>query len=203
MKRKLLYIFMMVSCGVYSQDVYFKAGVNHTNYQYTTAEDNKSEILQSALGNAYEIGYRFPVWCRSRLGYEVGVILNEYNALVGVSYASGSWNTGYVGIQTALVYPAFVADSFSLDIKAGGGVSTILYGKQDLNGIVYDLRRSKDFNGAVFHAIVGLEANLQASEDWHLSIGYNYLQTLSTLKKPQKMSFEVSQVMFGVHFAIQ
>ena len=191
-----------MNIGVYSQDVYLKTGANHTKYHYTSAEGDKSVILQSALGNTYEIGYRFPFVNRSRIGYEVGLILNEYNAIVGVPYASVKWDTGYVGIQTAIVCPVVELDFFTLDVKAGVGVNTILYGKQDLNGVVYDLRRSKDFKGALFHVIVGLQANLQASEYCHLSIGYNYLNTISNIKKPQKFSFEVNQVMFGVHLAI-
>lgn len=192
----------MMSFGVYSQDVYFKVGANHTKYHYTPAEGDKSEILQSALGNAYELGYRAPFVNRSRLGYEVGLVLNEYNSIVGVPYASVKWNTGYVGIQTAIVCPVVELSFFTLDVKAGGAVNTILYGKQDLNGVVYDLRKSKDFNGAIFQVFAGLQANLQASEYCHLSIGYNYANSISNLKKPQKFSFEVNQVMFGVHLTI-
>lgn len=192
----------MISFGVYSQDIYVKAGSNHTSYHYTSADGEKSQILQAGLGNSYEIGRRFHFINRSRLGYEISLVLNEYNAIVGVPFASVKWNTGYAGFQTAIVCPVVELNFLTLDVRGGVGVSALLYGKQDLNGVVYDLRSNKDFNGALFQAFAGLQANLQASEDCHLSIGYNYSSTINDLKKPQKFSFEIHQVMFGIHLTV-
>ena len=192
----------MISFGVYSQNVFLKVGSNHTSYHFTSAEGEESKVLQSGLGNAYEIGRRFHFINRSRLGYEISLILNEYNAIVGVPYASVKWNTGYAGVQTAIVCPVVELNFLTLDVRGGGGVNTLLYGKQDLNGVVYDLKSNKDFNGVLFHVFAGLQANLQASEDCHLSIGYNYSNSINKLKKPQKFSFEVNQVMFGIHLTV-
>ncbi|MFV5685691.1 hypothetical protein ACM55I_09585 [Flavobacterium sp. GB2R13] len=199
MKKNLLFIFFVINIGVHAQSVYFKTGVNNTNYHYKSELGEVSKVFQSQLGDAYEIGYRFPLSDSLRFSYEIGLVLNEYNAIVGVPNASIKWKTDYVGIQSTFICPIVKLDCFTIDAKAGGGLNTILYGKQDLNGIVYDLKKNNDFEGVVFHVLLGLQANLKASEYCHLSIGYNYSNSISSLKSPQKFSFETNQIMFGIH----
>jgi hypothetical protein len=200
MKIKLLLVFLVASGGLCAQSIYLKTGLNNTTYNYKSTTGEKNKTFQSDLGNAYELGYRFPLLDRARFFYDVGFVLNEYNAVVGEADASIKWKTGYVGIQSTIIYTIVESDYFSIDIKGGGGLNTILYGKEDIDGIVYDLRNNSDFNGAVFHVLLGLQGNLKASEYCHLSIGYNYSNTINTLQKPQKFSVETSQIMFGIHF---
>ena len=201
MKIKLLLVFLVASGGLCAQDIYLKTGLNNTTYNYKSTTGEKNKTFQSDLGNAYELGYRFPLLDRSRFFYDVGFVLNEYNAVVGEADASIKWKTGYVGIQSTIIYTVIKYDYFSIDVKGGGGLNTILYGKEDIDGVVYDLRNNSDFRGAVFHVLLGLQGNLIATEYCHFSVGYNYSKTISTLQKPEKFSIESSQIMFGIHFS--
>ena len=201
MKRKLLLIFLIVSASLQAQQTYLKTGVNHTSYHYKSASGERSNYFQSELGKAYEIGYKFHLLDSLNLFCDAGLVFNEYNQIVGVPNAMLKWKTGYVGIQSTIFYPVVNLKSFSIDVKAGGGLNTILYGKQDINGVIYDIKDNKDFNGAVFHILLGLQANLKASEYCHLSIGYNYLKTINTLKNPEQFYIKSSQIMLGIHLA--
>lgn len=202
MKRKLLFMLLIISGSLCSQNIYLKSGINHTSYNFTSASGERIDNIQAELGKAYEIGYKLPLFKDSIFSYDVGLVFNEYNAIVGVPNASIKWKTGYVGLQSSFLYSFLRLNHFSVDAKAGGGINTIMYGKEDVNGIVHDLRDNSDFSGAVFHALVGLQAKLEASEYCHLSIGYNYSNTINKLKNPQKFSFETSQIMFGIHLTI-
>ena len=199
MKRTVLFLLLIISGSLWAQNIYLKTGVNHSSYHYKSDAGEQTDDFQSELGNAYEIGYKSPLFNSSRFSYDVGLIFNEYNAIVGVPNANLKWKTGYVGIQSTILYPIINVESFSINLKAGGGLNTILYGKQDINGVVYDIKNNNDFNGVVLHAVLGLQANLKASEFCHLSVGYNYLKTFNTLKKPEQFYIESSQIMFGVH----
>lgn len=195
-------MFLITHLGVYSQNVYFKTGVNQTKYNYTSSLGEVSKVIHADLGNAYEIGYSFPFRKESRFSFDVGVGLNEYNSIVGVPYSTIKWKTAYAGLQSSAGFSVIKSNYFSLGIKAGFNVSTILYGKEDINGILYDIKKEHDFNGALLQSLFGLQANVYASKYCSLSVGYNYSQSLSTAKYPQNFSIETNQIMFGAHFQI-
>ena len=192
----------MITGSLYSQNIYLKTGLNNTSYKYTSSSGERSSTIQSELGKAYDIGYNFPIGDRSGFSYDVGFVLNEYNAIVGVPNANLKWKTGYVGIQSTILYPIVTLDKFSIEAKVGGGVNTIVYGKEEVDGVVYDIRKNNDFDGAVFHVLLGLQTSLMASEYCHLSFGYNYSSTINTQKKPQTFSLKTNQIMFGIYFTI-
>lgn len=200
MKKIVLFVFFTLPLGLYSQNIYVKTGVNHTIYNYISSDGDKSTVLQPELGNAYEIGYTFPFRKLSRFSYETGLTLNEYNGVVGVSYSSIKWKTLYVGVQNSMAFSILKFNYFTLDAKVGLNVNTILYGKEAIDGVLYDLKKENDFNGLIFQSLFGLQANLVVSKDCHLSLGYNYSKSISTSSYPQVFSFETSQIMLGAHF---
>lgn len=202
MKGKLLLIFLIVTASSQAQDMYLKTGVNQSSYHYKSASGEQSDDFQSALGTAYEIGYTLPLVDSLKIFYDVGLVFNEFNSAVGVPNAALNWKTSYIGVQSAIGYPIVKVKSFYIDLRAGGGLNTIFYGKQNINGIIYDIKDNNDFNSVVFHVLLGLQAKLKASEYCQLSIGYNYLKTINKLKKPEQFYIETSQIMFGIHLSL-
>ena len=192
-------MLLVISGTLQAQDLFFKTGFNLSSFQYKSASGAASEDLQSDLGNAYEIGYRLMFADRSKFAFELGLVINEYNALVGVPNASLKWKTGYIGLQSTISYPVIQIKSFSFDLKGGGGINTIFYGKQDINGVVFDIKNNDDFNDAVFHLLLGAQANFKASEHCRLSLGYNYLKTINNLRKPEQFYMQSNQIMFGIY----
>lgn len=201
MKTKLLFIFLIVSGSVQAQDMFLKTGFNHSLFQYKRVSGDRSEGLQSDVGNNYEMGYRFMLADSSRFAYELGLVFNEFNAIVGVPNASLKWKTGYVGLQVTILYPVIYSKSFSVDLKAGGGINTIFYGKQDIKGVVFDLKNNDDFNGALFHFLFGAQANFKASEHFRLSVSYNYVKMINKIQKLEEFYVKSNQIMFGIYIS--
>jgi hypothetical protein len=52
---------------------------------------------------------------------------------LGNSANSNSWNTLYLGIQNVVSYSLLAGGSFDV-IKAGLGLASLIYGKQEING---------------------------------------------------------------------
>lgn len=189
--------------SVFAQDVYFKAGQNHTKYKYTSDQGVKNRSFAVDLGSAYELGYSFPFTKINRLSYDVALTLNEYNAIVGVSQSSLKWKTEYVGIQNSVSFAVLEINRFAVDIKTGLNLSTIIYGKEEINGVVYDLKNLDGFKGLTVQPIFGLEAKFFASKHGYLSLGYTYINSFNKGKNSEKFSFATNQVLLGIHFPIE
>lgn len=189
--------------AVFSQEVYFKAGKNHTKYQYSTKEGVENTLFETDLGSVYELGYSFPFKRLKGFSYDVALTLNEFNAVVGVSQSNLKWKTEYAGIQNAISFTVLKVNRFALDVKTGFNLSTIVYGKEEVNGVVFDLKDLDGFKGVIIQPIFALEANFYASKHGYLSLGYSYSNSMSTVKYPEKFSFETNQVVFGIHLPIE
>ena len=91
MKEKLLVLFVFLTVfTVRSQEISFATGTNFTQYDLKNPESYVGTPLQSGTGSFYEIGYLLPSG-KQKLKYDLGVGLNEYNALAGTFANSYKW----------------------------------------------------------------------------------------------------------------
>ena len=201
-KISLLLIAIMALTNSYSQEVYFLTGSNFTKYDFKSSNEPMVTRLQSGTGSAYEIGYYFPLKS-DQFSYSAGITLNEFNALAGSPANNYQWNTKYLGAQSALNYSYSVSSAFQIALKAGANLSKIIYGKQNINGTIYDLINQKEFSGALFSYFAGLIANYKFNDLGYLSLGYGFLNSINTSNSTQeKVAFNSTQLQFGIHFNI-
>ena len=201
-KVYLLLIAFMVLANSYSQEVYFLTGSNFTKYNFKSSNEPMTTALQSGTGSNYEIGYYFPL-NSDEFSYSAGITLNEFNALAGSPANNYQWNTKYLGAQSAFNYTYSVSNAFQIALKGGVNLSKIIYGKQNINGTIYDLINQKEFSGALFCYFAGLHANYKFNDLGYLSLGYGFLNGLNTSNSTQeKVSFNSQQIQFGIHFNI-
>ena len=200
MKKLLLLSLMFCTYqGMRSQEIYFQTGKNYTQYDYKSDTSNPP-ALQAGTGNFYEIGYIMTL-NNEKLKYAVGMNVNEYNAIGGDYTDSYSWNTQYLGIQNTFSIAFLNKNGFEASANAGLGISTLIYGKQNINGHYLDLSSQKEFSGLWIAPKLGLQASYNVSNDIFLSLGYAYAKNLSlTNSTPEKLSFNNNQIQFGVHF---
>jgi hypothetical protein len=159
-------------------------------------------VLQSGTGSNYEVGHHFSLKI-DEFSFSVGVTLNEFNALAGSSANTYQWNTKYIGVQSALHYTYSLTKEFQVALKAGVNLSKIVYGKQNTNGVVYDLLDQKEFSGVFFSDFVGMHVNYKFNDLGYVSLGYGLLNSINTSNSTQeKVVFNSSQVQFGIHFNI-
>lgn len=202
LKNFLLFTFLIASCQLFSQEAYFLAGSNFTKYTFKSSDGTMTTQLQNGTGSAYEMGYSFSI-ITEKIYYSVGVTLNDYNAVAGSQSESYEWDTKYIGIQNAVNYNFSVSNNFQLSIKGGVNLATIIYGKQNINGAVYDLIGQDEFSGMFISPFFGGETRYQLNDLGYLSLGYAFSKSLNFVNSSQeKLSFNTNQILFGIHFNI-
>ena len=197
-----LLIFFFAFVNSYSQEVYFLTGSNFTKYNFNSQVEPMVTALQAGTGSFYEVGYDFSL-NSDVLSYSLAFTLNEYNALAGTPVASYSWQTKYAGAQMSLNYLQKVTKRFKFGLRAGLNISKIIYGKQNINGVIYDLSDQKEFSGLYFSYFGGASVNYKLNDSGYLSFGYGYSNGLNTANSTQeKVIFNNQQILFGIHFNI-
>lgn len=201
-KKYLLIIFLIASSQLFSQEVYFLTGNNFTKYIFKTSEGNSSIPLQVGTGSTYDLGYAIPMFSQN-FYYSIGFSLNDYNAVAGIPSESYKWDTKFIGIQNTVSYNYAISNDFQLSIKGGFNFSTLIYGKQHINGAVYDLTRQSEFSGLFLSPFVGLQTRYKLGDLGYLSLGYAFSKSMKPFNNsPEKLSFITNQILFGIHLNV-
>lgn len=206
-KNYLILIFLFCSGLVFAQEGYFSSGKNYTKYIYKDANLVRNRTIQSGTGNYYELGYtkKFII---EKLFYSLGMSLNEYNATGGNTASSYRWDTQYLGINGGLSYNFYSFKSIkekkvNLFVETGLNVSSLIYGKQQINGIYYDLRHQKEFSGILLGSSVGLRIEYPILSNAKISLEYDLCQSVNVANSSkEKLSFNTNQLGLGIIFNI-
>ena len=203
MRKLLLLVVLVLSIqNIHSQEIYLQTGKNFTNYDYKSGTGS-SPNLQAGSGNFYEIGYVMTL-NNENLKYSVGLSLNEFNALGGDAISSYSWNTQYMGVDNMFSIAFVNWNGLQASANGGLGISTLIYGKQNINGEYLDLASQKEFSGLWIAPKLGLTASYNVDNDIYLSIGYAYSKSFNmSNSSDEKLSFNNNQIQFGVHFMLK
>lgn len=204
MRKLLLALVLLVFSiqNIHSQEIYLQTGKNYTKYDYKS-NSSSSPSLQSGSGNFYEIGYVMTL-NNEKLKYAVGLSLNEYNAIGGDINSSYSWNTQYIGVENTFSIAFVNWKGLQASANGGFGISTLIYGKQNLNGQYLDLSSQKEFSGLWIAPKLGLTASYNVDNDIYLSLGYAYSKSFNVSNSTdEKLSFNNNQIQFGVHFTFR
>jgi hypothetical protein len=204
MKKRILLLVAFATClSASSQEAYFKSGKNFTMYHYKDVVGDVNNSFETELGSVYELGYSSPINGFNHFSYAVALTLNEFNSIVGKPDVHIRWKTEYVGIQPSISYSFVNTDRFSLAAEVGYNASVIVYGKEDINTVISDLKNTDGFKGLIVQQLLGLEAKFHASKQAYFSLGYNYLNSFDSDKGPEVFSIETNQIVLGVHFMLE
>lgn len=201
-KIYLLLIALFVFSNYYSQEVYFLTGSNITTYHFSSEQGSMTTPLKSGTGIMYEMGYVRPL-INKRFSHTIGVNLNEYNAVAGDFANSYKWNTKYLGVNNSINFMVPITTNFKLDIKAGINLSTIVFGRQEINGAFFDLKDQDEFSGLNFMPYTGLHLKYKINDLGYFSFGYGLSRSLILFNISQeKLTTSTNQILFGIHFNI-
>lgn len=96
---------------------------------------------------------------------------------------------------------SFKRFDFLVDIAVN--VNTIVYGKQEIDGVYFDLLKENEFSGIFIGSKVGAKLKYLVSPYVSTSLGYSFFQNYNiTNSTEEKLSFNTNQVQFGLHFNI-
>ena len=200
MRLKIILITTLLSlpASAFGQNIYFKTGLNLTNYQFMDREGNKAEGLNSASGSSYEIGLSIPLrneW----LKYELGIALDAYNASGGDVNNNYTWETNYGGIKNTISFTQNVGE-FDLGFYALGLLSTMINGAQVINNSRHDLINHPDFKGILLQKGAGLSASYKIIRNGLISLQYDFTKSFKIGEKPaEKLTFLNNRILFGIH----
>lgn len=202
-KLSLLLIAIIAISNSYSQEVYFLTGSNFTNYNFTSGQGSIATSLETGTGTTYEMGFTRPLK-NNRFSYTVGVNLNECNVIAGSLANSYSWDTKYLGVNNSLDLNVPLTSNFKLFFKVGLNLATIIYGKQSINGAIYDLKSQDEFSGLTFIPYTGVHLKYKLNDLGYLSFGYGVSKSVILFNISQeKLTTSTNQILFGIHFNIK
>jgi len=205
MRKLILFLSVIfVSATIFSQRVYFSTGANFSKYNFIspTPMVPMSTQLKGGSGSNYEMGFSKDLKSKNFL-YTLGVNLNEYNAIAGDMVNSYTWNTKFLGFSNSLETSVELIWNFRFMIQGGLNLSTIVYGKQSINGAYYDLVRQKEFSGLNITPFANFSICLPFQKLGFLSLGYGINKSFFPMNSSdEKLSITTNQIRFGIHFNI-
>lgn len=199
-------LFILVCTVSFGQEAYFSVGRNFTTYDYTNSFGDSNLNVQNSSGASYEVGYAIKI--NTKLGFAVGVTLNQFNATGGDFVNNYSWDTNYLGAQGVLKFNLFKENSsrwnsknskFGLSLNAGLNLNHIVSGQQKINGQTFDLTNNDEFKGFYAQPLIGLDARCQITNDIAMGLGYHYSKNfgISNITN-QKLNFINNQLQFNL-----
>jgi hypothetical protein len=203
MKTKLLVIgFFLTFQWMCSQEFFLVSGKNLTSYDYKWLTSGAGFNLESKIGSYYEVGYEY--YFNEKISYVTSMTLNQFNSFSTNEVKSYSWNTSYLGIQNAASYTLFKTwDELELKLKAGVNIATIIDGKEEINGIIYDIKKEPEFSGVFIQPVIGLDLRYVITDYFTVSMGYNFSKAFKfSHTSDEELSFINNQVQVGTHFSL-
>lgn len=203
MKIKLLLIVCFLTCQwMSSQELFLLSGKNLTSYDYKTSSGVTNLVLKSKTGSNYELGYEYVF--NEKISYITSITLNQFNSLSTNEAKSYTWNTSYLGIQNAAAYTLLKTENeLELKLKAGINISSIIDGNEEINGVIYDIKKIPEFSGVFIQPVIGLDLRYVVTDYVILSLGYNFSKAFKfSHTSEEKLSFTNNQVQLGIHFPL-
>jgi hypothetical protein len=196
----LLTLIPLITTG-YAQRAYFSTGTNFSTFNFTSPSPMSTPLI-GGTGSNIEMGLS-KILKPENLSYSIGVNLNEYNALAGDFANSYSWNTKYVGLNNSIEYSIPIIKNFRVIFQGGLNLSTIVYGKQAINGAYFDLAKQEEFSGLNITPHVHLAFTAPIKDLGFISLGYGINKSYFLMNNSEeKLSITTNQFVFGLHFNI-
>ena len=200
----LIFAFLLlISTSSKAQELYFSTGLNFTTYDFKSTDKLPLEF-KTKSSQFYELGYVFKLM-DNKLHYSAGLAINGFDATSGDSANHYEWETTYMGLNNQLQYVIIPSYRAPFELSAGIQIQLmhIINGEQKINGESFDLIKEKEFAGFWIQPGAVVTAKYFVSDDWQLSLGYNYSVGMNLSNSTEeKVTFNNQQIRFGIHFNI-
>lgn len=199
---------IFISHFAISQELFFKAGKNFTQYNYKNSLGKTVSGIEGSSGSNYELGMEFFLdgadsSLESKFSYSASVNLNQFNAKGGDVNNTYVWNTNYLGIQNMAYASVLMSPNsmYNLKVKAGVNTSTIVSGQQYINNVVYNLKNYDEFKGVIVQPEVGLDFRMEVSRELNINLGYLFSKAFNVSNKSSEdLSFTNNQIQIGLQY---
>ncbi|MDA8686774.1 hypothetical protein N9L94_07145 [Robiginitalea sp.] len=204
MKYCVLLTLFILSVSMQAQHLKFSTGTNFTEYDYESTANPSELNLRRGQGSFYAFGFTHAIGTSRAFAYELGAVVNEFNALGGNQLNIYSWKTAYLGLNAGLSIALINSESgFKTNLNVGLSGNTLLNGQQSTNGFPNDLKNQDDFSGMFLEMAAGLSISHPISDKADIGIGYRY-GTLNQTggENSETLTFLNHQLQFSLHFKL-
>jgi len=178
-----------------AQSIFIKTGRNLTNYTFGSTSLVQ---LQDEIGQTYEFGYTSKQTTDKRFYYGFSAGIDDYNASGSIAGTNLSWETTYANVKGLGYLQLLNNDKNGVALKGGLGLATLIHGRQQIDGVRYNLSRQDEFKGMFICPQIGLSYNLSLNKDVSLRLDYDYARQLSMGKNPNpKLQFNNHSLRLG------
>lgn len=194
MKFICFYFILTASYVLHAQEWKFEVGSNITDFVFTNSLGNNPNFLKPIAG------YHFAISKEHRIGkhfvYDLGIALNQYNAVGDVQNIPFSYQTNFIGI-TSGVGPSFtIYPSFTVSTKISGAIQSMYNGTQFVQNNYIDLSRDSQFSGLKSFLGYTIEMTKKINNQVSLYIQFQHLDTNSFGKS--SLNFIPSTINLGI-----
>jgi hypothetical protein len=172
----------------------FEVGSNLTRYGFTNAAGNNPDFLKPSAG------FHVAILKEDKIGkwlvYDMGVTLNQYNAVGDVQNIPFSYQANFIGV-TGGIGPAFaISSGLILSAKFNASIQSMYNGTQLLQNNYLDLSSDSQFSGLKSFAGYTLEITKKVNKQVSLYTNFQHLDTNAFGKS--SLNFIPSTITFGI-----
>jgi hypothetical protein len=199
----ILLIFMSYGMTA-QQSIYLKTGKNFTGFKFLNSAGVSSSGFEKGIGDSFELGIKSILFYENSFSsWDIGLTLNEYNAYAATKSNNIKWETNFLGIQNSFSYSFINNDTYNISAKVGANVEKIVYGKEEINGIFYDITKTDDFKSFLLQYSFGLDAKYLVTDGIKIDLGYSVINSLNNTKHTDdKFYIKTRQISVGIYFEI-
>ena len=182
MGKKILF-FILLTTYLHSQTVEIEGGLSYSNYNYENSSNASNPNVKADLAGYLKI--QIDTLFSSPFTY--GIKLQQHNATGGNQAQAYNWNALYGGL---FVNTNILKINDRINIKAQAGLSTLIFGEQQIGGSKYRLRSEKEFNGLWQN--FGGQATLKIKDAsmWTILASYSIEQSIKLGEQgPESLNF--------------
>ncbi len=180
---KKIFFFLLLTTFLHSQTVEIEGGLSYSNFNYKNSSDASNPNVKADLAGYFKI--QLDTLFSSPVTY--GIKLQQHNATGGNQAQAYNWNALYGGL---FVNTNIFKINDRIKIKAQAGLSTLMFGEQQIGGSKYRLKSEKEFNGLWQN--FGAQATLKVKDEpmWTILASYSIEQSIKLAEQgPESLNF--------------
>ena len=182
MGRKILF-FVLLTTSLHSQSVEIEGGISYSNYNYENSFNASNPNVKADLAGYLKI--QLDTLFSSPFTY--GIKLQQHNATGGNQAQAYNWNALYGGL---FINTNILNIDDRIRVKVQAGLSTLMFGEQQIGGSKYRLKSEKEFNGLWQN--FGGQATLKIKDAsmWTILASYSIEQSIKLGEQgPESLNF--------------
>lgn len=180
--NKYFLVFSLFSLQLFSQTIELEGGLSYSKFNYQNSSNIDNSNVQPDMSGYLKV--QIDTLFSTPLTY--GIKFQQQNATGGNQIQAYNWNALYAGPYVNYSFLYF--NGFNL--KGYSGLSTLLFGEQQIGGEKYRLKNEKEFNGEWLSYGGQATYTIKEAPLWSIIISYSLEQSIKLADQgSEKLNF--------------